>query len=94
MNGTTVVSDEPEYSWLEFDGEKCNRCGTCGYICPTRNITVTEDAVMWGSSCTQCYACIHWCPQEAIEMGGRTYGKRRYHHPDVSIKDMREQRGE
>ena len=75
--------------------EKCNRCGTCGNICPTRNITVTEDAVVtWGSSCTQCYACIHWCPQEAIEMGGRTSGKRRYHHPDVSIKDMRDQRGE
>lgn len=73
---------------------KCNHCGTCGYICPTRNITMTAKGVHWGSSCTQCYACIHWCPQEAIELGGRTSGKRRYHHPDVSIRDMREQRGE
>ena len=74
--------------------EKCTRCGTCGRICPTRNITMAKKGVRWGSSCTQCYACIHWCPQEAIEMGGRTTGKRRYHHPDVSIKDMLEQRGE
>ncbi len=96
----------------------CNRCGTCGRICPTRNIAVTESGVSWGKDCTQCYACIHWCPlssissslhnphctqcyacihwcpQTAIEIGGRTAGKPRYHHPDVSLRDMLEQRGE
>jgi ferredoxin len=74
--------------------EKCNRCRTCERICPTKNILVTNDAVAWHDRCTQCYACIHWCPKEAIEIGGRTEGKRRYHHPDVSLKDMLEQRGE
>ena len=74
--------------------ERCNRCGTCGKICPTRNITVTDEGVAFGEDCTQCYACIHWCPQEAIEIGGRTRGKRRYHHPGVTLKDMLEQRGE
>ncbi|OPY38217.1 MAG: Ferredoxin [Methanoregula sp. PtaU1.Bin051] len=74
--------------------EACNRCGICSRICPTRNITVSNDAVIFDGDCTQCYACIHWCPKEAIEIGGRTKGKRRYHHPDVTIKDMLEQRGE
>jgi MinD superfamily P-loop ATPase len=72
----------------------CNRCMTCQRICPTRNITVTKDGVTWGTDCTQCYACIHWCPQQAIEIGGRTKGKPRYHHPDISLGDMQEQRGE
>lgn len=72
----------------------CNRCGVCARICPTRNISVTRDAVIWGEDCTQCYACIHWCPTGAIEIGGRTKGKMRYHHPDVNIKDMLIQRGE
>ncbi len=72
----------------------CNRCGTCGRICPTRNITVTKDGVSWGEDCTQCYACIHWCPTGAIEIGGRTNGKPRYHHPDVNLMDMLVQRGE
>jgi ferredoxin len=72
----------------------CNRCGICAKICPTRNITVCEEGVAFGGDCTQCYACIHWCPQEAIEIGGRTLGIPRYHHPDVTIKDMFEQRGE
>jgi ferredoxin len=71
----------------------CNRCRTCERICPTRNITVGTDAVRWGRSCIQCYACIHWCPNEAIEIGGRTTGKRRYHHPDVTLADMLRQRG-
>jgi len=74
--------------------ETCNRCGTCMKVCPTRNITVAEAGITWGDDCTQCYACIHWCPQEAIEIGGRTKGKPRYHHPDVTIKDMLDQRGE
>ncbi|NMB78221.1 MAG: hypothetical protein GYA23_03920 [Methanomicrobiales archaeon] len=72
----------------------CNRCHACQRICPTRNITVTKDGVRWGSDCTQCYACIHWCPSEAIEIGSRTQGKMRYHHPDVTLGDMQEQRGE
>ena len=73
---------------------RCNRCGTCARICPTRNITVSGDGIRWGRECTQCYACIHWCPAEAIEIGGRTTGKARYHHPDVTIRDMLDQRGE
>jgi ferredoxin len=71
----------------------CNHCRTCERVCPTRNIEVTDDCVRWNNSCTQCYACIHWCPKEAIEIGGRTKGKPRYHHPDVTIADMMNQRG-
>jgi ferredoxin len=73
--------------------DKCNHCRTCERVCPVQNITVTEDAVRWGKSCTQCYACIHWCPKGAIEIGGRTSGKTRYHHPDVTLADMLHQRG-
>jgi ferredoxin len=74
--------------------DRCNHCRTCERICPVRNITVAENGVHWGKNCTQCYACIHWCPREAIEIGGRTAGKPRYHHPDVSLEDMLDQRGD
>ncbi|MGB7788999.1 EFR1 family ferrodoxin [Methanoregula sp.] len=68
--------------------DACNRCGVCGRICPTNNITVTEKAVTWDGRCTQCYACVHWCPRGAIEIGSYTAGKPRYHHPDIVLKDM------
>jgi ferredoxin len=73
---------------------RCNQCRTCERICPTRNITVEKDSVRWGNACTQCYACIHWCPKEAIEIGRRTARKPRYHHPDVTLRDMLNQRGD
>ncbi len=72
----------------------CNLCGICEHICPTKNISVRADAVRWGRNCTQCYACIHWCPKGAIEIGGRTSRKPRYHHPDVTLADMLHQREE
>lgn len=72
--------------------ERCNQCRTCERICPARNITLEKNTVAWGTTCTQCYACIHWCPREAIEIGKRTRGKKRYHHPDVTLRDMLIQR--
>jgi ferredoxin/flavodoxin len=87
----TVVYDTP--SRLHAT-DSCNRCGICSMICPTRNITVTKERVSFGGDCTQCYACIHWCPQAAIEIGKRTKGKKRYHHPDIMLADMLDQRGQ
>jgi len=49
--------------------------------------------VRWGSSCNPCYTCIHGCLQGAVEIGSRTTGKPRYHHPEVALKDMPVLRG-
>jgi len=87
----TVVYDTPSHLHAT---KACNQCRTCERICPTRNITVGKDTVVFGNDCTQCYACIHWCPNGAIEIGGRTKGNARYHHPDVTVRDMLDQRGE
>ena len=66
----------------------CNLCKTCERICPTCNIKGEKNTVTWENS------CIHWYPTGAIEIGGRTDGKPRYHHPDVTLRDMFNQRGE
>ena len=68
--------------------DACTGCRTCQKICPTESITVEGKTVTWGTNCTQCYACIHWCPVAAIEIGKRSVGKSRYHHPDIRISDM------
>jgi hypothetical protein len=33
-------------------------------------------------------ACIQWCPKSAIQIGDFTVGVERYHHPEVSLKEM------
>ncbi len=66
----------------------CTKCGTCTKVCPVSNIKVTREGVNWGSNCEYCLACFHWCPSKAVEIGKNTVGKLRYHHPDISLKDM------
>lgn len=68
--------------------EKCNSCGICAQICPAFNITMQEGKPAWSHRCEQCLACLQWCPQEAIQYGRKTTKYERYHHPEISLKDI------
>lgn len=58
--------------------ERCIGCGLCAQGCPLNNIAVTDGKPLWGNHCTHCMACICRCPEEAIEYGKTSVGKRRY----------------
>jgi ferredoxin len=68
--------------------DQCIRCGTCVRICPVANIKMTADGPRWQHHCEQCFACLHWCPKSAIQFGKGTAGRKRYHHPGISLSDM------
>jgi ferredoxin len=68
--------------------EKCNSCGLCKKICPVGNIELKEGRPVWNHRCEQCLACIQWCPREAIQYGKKTAHYERYHHPEITLKDM------
>ncbi|HWQ73707.1 MAG TPA: EFR1 family ferrodoxin [Syntrophomonas sp.] len=68
--------------------DRCNQCGICAEICPTRNILMEDGKLIWQNHCEQCLACIQWCPKEALQYGKKTPGYDRYHHPEVKIKDF------
>jgi Pyruvate/2-oxoacid:ferredoxin oxidoreductase delta subunit len=71
--------------WVD---EKCNGCGLCARVCPVRNVEMTDGKPRWLGHCEQCMACLQWCPQEAIQAGKRTEGRRRYRHPEVNATDL------
>jgi len=71
-----------------FADEKCTACGICEKICPARNIEMPGGKPAWHHRCEQCFACLQWCPEEAIQYGKGTRNKKRYHHPEISLKDM------
>ncbi|MBN1364487.1 MAG: EFR1 family ferrodoxin [Syntrophaceae bacterium] len=68
--------------------EKCTDCGICEKICPAQNIKIINEKPFWQHHCEQCFACIQWCPEEAIQYGRVTKKKKRYHHPEITLKDM------
>jgi ferredoxin len=67
---------------------KCNQCGVCSRVCQADNIAIVEGKPTWNHRCEQCLACIQWCPQEAIQYGKKTKTYKRYHHPEIHLKDM------
>lgn len=67
----------------------CIGCGICKQICPRQNIQIIAQKPVWNYDCEQCMACIQWCPQEAIEFSNHPITKEHYHHPEVSLKDMK-----
>jgi ferredoxin len=68
--------------------ERCTRCGICQRICPAGNITLADGIPVWNHRCEQCFACLQWCPAEAIQYGARTSRFKRYHHPEVALKEL------
>ncbi len=65
----------------------CNGCGLCAALCPLANITLSGGRPFWHGKCTHCMACISACPENAIEYGRISHGKRRYYlDPDGSQK--------
>ena len=65
----------------------CDGCGICAKVCPVENIEM-KDKPSWLLKCEQCYACLQWCPQEAIQFKNKTTGIKRYHHPEIKLKDI------
>jgi MinD superfamily P-loop ATPase len=68
--------------------EKCNHCGICRNVCPAQNILMVQGRPVWQHRCEQCLACIQWCPQKAIQVGNKTSGFERYHHPDIKLTEI------
>ncbi len=67
----------------------CNHCGTCVKVCPLKNINLDlGQRPRWGRHCEICLACFHWCPQQAINIEKHTIGKKRLHHPEITIEEM------
>ncbi|HON60079.1 MAG TPA: EFR1 family ferrodoxin [Smithella sp.] len=78
----------PQMDKLFWADGKCSACGICAKICPAKNIQIREGKPLWQHRCEQCFACIQWCPEEAIQYGRLTSNKKRYHHPEINLKEM------
>ena len=72
--------------------DTCTSCGICVKVCPVNNIALEEGIPQWEHKCQQCLACINFCPEKCIQFGDKTLKTQRYHHPEITVKDMANQK--
>jgi ferredoxin/flavodoxin len=49
-----------------YCADTCNSCGICVQSCPTNNITLQKNRIIFDLKCTFCMRCIYSCPLNAI----------------------------
>ena len=68
--------------------DSCVGCGQCARLCPCGNISIVNGRASIGTNCIGCLSCLQYCPKQAINMGGATVKRERYHNPNVSAADL------
>ncbi|MHA2393791.1 MAG: EFR1 family ferrodoxin [Promethearchaeota archaeon] len=73
---------------LFYAQDTCTSCGICEDVCPVNNIMLKEGIPQWQHKCQQCLACINFCPERAIQIGTSTLKTQRYHHPEITLQEI------
>jgi len=76
---------------FSFDNS-CNSCGICEKVCPSGNVKLENGRPIWHHNCQMCFACINLCPESAIQYGSMTRGLKRYKNPEVTVKEIMNQK--
>ena len=66
----------------------CTLCGVCEKVCPVNNITISNETITFGHNCQRCMACVQMCPQSAFVINGKPMNKKKYSHPNITLKDL------
>ena len=79
------------YKWYRVSDD-CNACGVCEKLCPVSAVSIRDVSgklrPVFSAKCEHCQGCLNWCPKKAIHFGLLNAGVARYHHPEVSLKDI------
>lgn len=70
------------YEKYNFNGfnsdDSCTKCKWCINNCPTNNIVLKDDKIIFNSKCILCMRCYNFCPKKAIQVTDKTKDSRKY----------------
>ncbi|MCL2191436.1 MAG: EFR1 family ferrodoxin [Treponema sp.] len=69
-------------------GGDCDGCGICEKVCPVSAVSMRDGRPVFSARCEHCQGCLNWCPKRAIHFGRLNSRVARYHHPEISLRDM------
>jgi len=68
--------------------DQCIGCGQCVKLCPEGNIRIENGKAVIGKNCIQCLSCLQFCPTQAIDLGGASVKRQRYHNIKVTPDEL------
>ena len=68
--------------------EQCIACGQCVKLCPEGNIRIENGRASIGANCIQCLSCLQFCPTQAIDLGGASVKRQRYHNIKINAEEL------
>lgn len=91
------VYNKTNYFGLEnkfYADETCSGCSLCSNLCLSSKIVMNDGKPVWQKDvkCYHCLGCIHYCPKKAIQINKKTKKADRYHHPQISAKQIGKQK--
>ncbi len=80
--------------------DRCTGCGICEKVCLANRIKMVDERPVWPNEvqCYGCFACLNFCPEQSVQIRSSWYLKSytpkngRYHHPEVTFKDIAAQK--
>ena len=58
--------------------EKCTKCKWCIKNCPTNNIVLIDDRIIFEDRCIICMRCYNFCPNKSIQITNKTKNTSKY----------------
>lgn len=67
----------------------CDGCRICENVCPVSAISMRDGRPVFSGACEHCQGCFNWCPKKAINFARLNKKMPRYHHPQITYKDIK-----
>ncbi len=74
-----------------YSDSNCSSCGICEKVCLSGKIAIKDRKPEWQKNvkCMYCFACINFCPVQSIQIKkSKTNVLGRYHHPEITAKEI------